>query len=218
MKRTRSATAAANASQNRIHTCSYRGCHKQFKSEKSLQAHLPTHQASYPLICPHKPCKSRFAVQSEQDRHVRNVHIPPRRSLRNLRNKDEQPRGAEVLLPSDEGSETPLEASKHAHERQSVSDNKTEEEDEAELEEIIDNAVYLASQIKVARVCVARIYMFLSTIISWPCLTIILSSVFRVYQRRVIRLEAGKLRTFAVYIYGHTGCKKMLRSFKMVLV
>ena len=58
-----------HAAGDKLWTCSYSGCGKQFENKQQLDSHSKCHSASSLLCCVHKNCRALFKHSKEQKRH-----------------------------------------------------------------------------------------------------------------------------------------------------
>lgn len=108
-----------------VYTCEYVGCNKVLGSKRQLDAHEKTHVAAHPFTCPE--CSQRFSLKSELESH-QTIH---------------QPATQEMELPAD---------ASQIVEMAECDEDDIDDELKKEAAELVENAVYLASQLKIARV------------------------------------------------------------------
>ena len=107
--------------------CTYLGCSRTFASQRQLKVHAKTHEAAHPFVC--LLCPKRFSTQSELQDHQDNHN-----SL-----------SQDVELQVEPSQDTqPM----HCEEEEDDIDADLKEE----AVELVNNAVYLASQLGIARV------------------------------------------------------------------
>lgn len=112
------------------HVCPYVRCNQAFPTAAELSRHESTHNADRPHKCPQ--CSFHFATTTQLHAHTRRAH-ETRPSKRRRSNAED-----EALLLVPEHDERPTHAS--------------DEEMNEEVAEIVGNGMYLAAQMKVARV------------------------------------------------------------------
>lgn len=163
MKRTRSTASS-------IHVCPYEECGKSFRSIRALTTHKKSHEADAPLQCTQKKCSRTFAVDSDRQAHIRQAHSPNVASRTRKRRQASAVQLVEGSAAADSAAELPSgrKSERKASDANVSPTNKgSNAEDEensdkeidasqslvTEADEIVENAEYLASQMKVARVC-----------------------------------------------------------------
>lgn len=137
--------------------CPFTYCGVILQSEAAIKTHEAAHNADKPLVCSVKGCSERFATVADREAHVRAMHVK-RQSLRNV-----NPVNDSILAVGDE----PVLFSQDTVTTQEGEPQQDDKDIQRDAEEIVTNAEYLASQMRIARV---RCLFF----ISYMCIVLLL--------------------------------------------
>lgn len=126
-------------SQSQRHICRFESCGATLSSAAALTAHETAHDADKPLQCTSTGCTARFATSADREEHMGVAHRKRRRKRRRSEDNGAVLALEEEQLPEEEGDID-------------VKNGAADKEAESEANEIVENAAYLASQMKIARV------------------------------------------------------------------
>lgn len=119
--------------------CPYGQCEETFPTERSLRFHLRGHRSSTPLECPVNACDHLFATKSQRNHHITHFHnnsVPPDHNTSAADNGSSLSHDVNDILNTAQFDPNP----------DHVSATSTPENED--IQEIIDNAQYLITQIK----------------------------------------------------------------------
>lgn len=133
-------TRSSSRQDERKFICRFERCTVSLATELQREVHEKTHQADKPLQCEESACNERFATSTEYEEHGKIAHLRRRSKRRKTNN------GGALLAYDDVH-----------HEKQEIhgEDGEVEVPDfdtVKDANEIVENAVYLASQMRIARV------------------------------------------------------------------
>ena len=148
-RRTRSSSRADAT----LHACRFQGCTVSFATAAEQKKHETIHQADKPLKCDESGCNERFATSADRQEHTRTSHARRRSKRQRSENRSD-------ALALDEVQPQMNEYPEEKNGSEFVDRNVVQEADE-----IVENAVYLASQMKIARVGLTPAFVHFSCIL-----------------------------------------------------
>ena len=144
---TRSYTAGKNSLQ---HKCTVVGCKRSFRTAALLRGHTEVHNANLPHICKHIACNRRFSRVS----HLRQHTLTHQNKTDGLDHLDHP----SITLEQTEEERQQTQSNDNANNEdaqnvlQDVEIEEAEVESEVDADEVVENAIYFMSQLRVARV------------------------------------------------------------------
>lgn len=144
---TRSRAGGKNPSQ---HKCTVVDCKRSFRTAALLRGHIEVHNANLPHICKHAGCNRRFSRVSHLRQHTllhqkkadRSGHLD-HPSITLERTEEEQQQRNSIINANNEDTQNVS---------QDIEIGEAEVESDVDADEIIENAAYFMSQLRVARV------------------------------------------------------------------